>query len=434
MEKYIIKGGRPLRGEVEISGAKNAAVAIIPAALMVDGICRIENMPEISDTDMLLKILSQLGSKVRLINRTTIEIDSRDVKFCDAPFDLMRKIRASYYLIGAMLSRFGHAKTTMPGGCNFGVRPIDQHIKGMMALGADIEVKSGFVFADAPEGGLKGAKIYLDKVSVGATMNIILAATTASGRTVIENAAREPHIVDLANFLNSMGADIRGAGTDTIKINGVDKLRGGSYSIIPDQIEAGTYMVAAAATEGEVLIKNIIPKHMECISAKLRETGTIVQEYEDSILVKGNGQLRKANVKTLPYPGFPTDMQPQMGTLLCLAQGTSVITEGIYDNRFKYVNELRKMGADIQVDGRIAIIEGGAKLTGAPVMACDLRAGAAMVIAGLCASGTTEIEDIHYIERGYENFVGKLRKLGADISIAEFPDEPQMNEKVISIG
>ena len=434
MEKYVINGGKPLQGEVEISGAKNAAVAIIPAALMVDGICRIENIPEISDTDMLLKILSQLGSKVRLINRSTIEIDSRNVKFCDAPFDLMRKIRASYYLIGAMLSRFGHAKTTMPGGCNFGVRPIDQHIKGMMALGADIEVKSGFVFADAPEGGLHGAKIYLDKVSVGATMNIILAATTASGRTIIENAAREPHIVDLANFLNSMGADIRGAGTDTVKIIGVDKLRGGSYSIIPDQIEAGTYMVAAAATAGEVLIKNIIPKHMECISAKLRETGTIVQEYEDSILVKGNGQLRKANIKTLPYPGFPTDMQPQMGTLLCMAQGTSVITEGIYDNRFKYVNELKKMGADIQVDGRIAIIEGGAKLTGAPVMACDLRAGAAMVIAGLCASGTTEIEDIHYIERGYENFVGKLRKLGADISIVDFPDEPQINEKVISIG
>ncbi len=434
MEKYVINGGKPLQGEVEISGAKNAAVAIIPAALMVDGICRIENIPEISDTDMLLKILSQLGAKVRLINRSTIEIDSRNVKFCDAPFDLMRKIRASYYLIGAMLSRFGHAKTTMPGGCNFGVRPIDQHIKGMMALGADVEVKSGFVFADAPEGGLHGAKIYLDKVSVGATMNIILAATTASGRTIIENAAREPHIVDLANFLNSMGADIRGAGTDTVKINGVDKLRGGSYSIIPDQIEAGTYMVAAAATAGEVLIKNIIPKHMECISAKLRETGTIVQEYEDSILVKGNGQLRKANVKTLPYPGFPTDMQPQIGTLLCMAQGTSVITEGIYDNRFKYVNELKKMGADIQVDGRIAIIEGGAKLTGAPVMACDLRAGAAMVIAGLCASGTTEIEDIHYIERGYENLVGKLRKLGADISIVDFPDEPQINEKVISIG
>lgn len=434
MEKYVINGGKPLQGEVDISGAKNAAVAIIPAALMVDGICRIENMPQISDTDMLLTILTQLGAEVRMICPGTIEIDSRNVRFCDAPFELMRKIRASYYLIGAMLGRFGSAKTTMPGGCNFGVRPIDQHIKGMNALGADVDVRNGFVYAEATDGRLLGAKIYLDKVSVGATMNIILAATMASGRTIIENAAREPHIVDLANFLNSMGADVRGAGTDTVKVNGVDKLHGGSYSIIPDQIEAGTYMVAAAATGGEVLVKNVIPKHLECISAKLRETGTIVQEYEDCVLVKGNGHLRKANVKTLPYPGFPTDMQPQMGALLCMANGTSVITEGIYDNRFKYVNELRKMGADIQVDGRIAIFEGGAKLTGAPVMACDLRAGAAMVIAGLCASGKTEIEDIHFIERGYENFVGKLRKLGADISIVDYPDEPELHDKVISIG
>lgn len=434
MEKYVINGGKPLQGEVDISGAKNAAVAIIPAALMVDGVCRIENMPQISDTDMLLTILTQLGAEVRMICPGTIEIDSRNVKFCDAPFELMRKIRASYYLIGAMLGRFGSAKTTMPGGCNFGVRPIDQHIKGMNALGAEVDVRNGFVYAEAPEGRLRGAKIYLDKVSVGATMNIILAATMASGRTIIENAAREPHIVDLANFLNSMGADVRGAGTDTVKVNGVDRLHGGTYSIIPDQIEAGTYMVAAAATGGEVLIKNVIPKHLECISAKLRETGTIVQEYEDSVLVKGNGHLRKANVKTLPYPGFPTDMQPQMGTLLCMANGTSVITEGIYDNRFKYVNELRKMGADIQVDGRIAIFEGGAQLTGAPVMACDLRAGAAMVIAGLCAKGKTEIEDIHFIERGYENFVGKLRKLGADISIVDYPDEPELREKVISVG
>ena len=434
MEKYVINGGKPLQGEVDISGAKNAAVAIIPAALMVDGICRIENMPQISDTDMLLTILTQLGAEVRMICPGTIEIDSRNVRFCDAPFELMRKIRASYYLIGAMLGRFGSAKTTMPGGCNFGVRPIDQHIKGMNALGADVDVRNGFVYAEATDGRLRGAKIYLDKVSVGATMNIILAATMASGRTIIENAAREPHIVDLSNFLNSMGADVRGAGTDTVKVNGVDRLHGGSYSIIPDQIEAGTYMVAAAATGGEVLVKNVIPKHLECISAKLRETGTIVQEYEDCVLVKGNGHLRKANVKTLPYPGFPTDMQPQMGALLCMANGTSVITEGIYDNRFKYVNELRKMGADIQVDGRIAIFEGGAKLTGAPVMACDLRAGAAMVIAGLCASGKTEIEDIHFIERGYENFVGKLRKLGADISIVDYPDEPELHDKVISIG
>ncbi len=434
MDKYVINGGTTLHGEVEISGAKNAAVAIIPAALMVDGVCRIENLPQISDTDMLLTILSELGARVRYINSSAVEIDCTDVHLQDAPYELMRKIRASYYLIGAMLGRFGSAKTTMPGGCNFGVRPIDQHIKGMTALGAAVDVKNGFVYADAAGGRLHGARIYLDKVSVGATMNIILAATLAQGRTIIENAAREPHIVDLANFLNSMGADVRGAGTDTVKVNGVDRLHGGTYTIIPDQIEAGTYMVAAAATGGEVLVKNVIPKHLECISAKLRETGTIVQEYEDSVLVKGASTLRRANVKTLPYPGFPTDMQPQMGVLLCLAAGTSVITEGIYDNRFKYVNELRKMGAEIQVDGRVAIIEGGTRLTGAPVMACDLRAGAAMVIAGMCASGVTQVEDIHYIERGYENFVGKLRRLGADIEIVSFPDEQDASEKVISVS
>ena len=434
MDKYVIKGGTMLHGEVEISGAKNAAVAIIPAALMVNGVCRIENIPQISDTDMLLTILTHLGARVNYINRTTIEIDCTGVSFQDAPFDLTRKIRASYYLIGAMLGRFGTAKTTMPGGCNFGVRPIEQHIKGMTALGAKVDVKNGFVYADATEGGrLRGARIYLDKVSVGATMNIILAATLASGRTIIENAAREPHIVDLANFLNSMGADIRGAGTDTVKINGVEKLHGGSYSIIPDQIEAGTYMVAAAATGGEVLIKNVIPKHLECISAKLRETGTIVQEYEDSVLVKGASNLRRANIKTLPYPGFPTDMQPQMGTLLCLAKGTSIITEGIYDNRFKYVNELRKMGAEIQVDGRMAVFEGGSKLTGAVVQACDLRAGAAMVIAGLCAKGVTEVEDVHYIERGYENFVGKLSALGAEIEIVS-ADEVAESERILYIS
>ena len=434
MDKYVINGGTTLHGEVEISGAKNAAVAIIPAALMVDGVCRIENLPQISDTDMLLTILSELGARVRYINSSVVEIDCTDVHLQDAPYELMRKIRASYYLIGAMLGRFGSAKTTMPGGCNFGVRPIDQHIKGMTALGAAVDVKNGFVYADAAGGRLHGARTYLDKVSVGATMNIILAATLAQGRTIIENAAREPHIVDLANFLNSMGADVRGAGTDTVKVNGVDRLHGGTYTIIPDQIEAGTYMVAAAATGGEVLVKNVIPKHLECISAKLRETGTIVQEYEDSVLVKGASTLRRANVKTLPYPGFPTDMQPQMGVLLCLAAGTSVITEGIYDNRFKYVNELRKMGAEIQVDGRVAIIEGGTRLTGAPVMACDLRAGAAMVIAGMCASGVTQVEDIHYIERGYENFVGKLRQLGADIEIVSFPDEQDASEKVISVS
>ena len=433
MDKYVIRGGRPLHGEISISGAKNAAVAIIPAVLLVEGVCRLENIPQISDVDMLLTILEGLGAKVDRIDGSTVEIDCTDAHFVDAPYELMQKIRASYYFIGSMLGRFGMAKTTMPGGCNFGLRPIDQHVKGMTALGATVDIKDGFVYANTPDGKLHGSKIYLDKVSVGATMNIIIAASKARGRTIIENAAREPHIVDLANFLNSMGADIRGAGTDTVKVNGVEKLHGGSYTIIPDQIEAGTYMVAAAATGGEVLIRNVIPKHLECISAKLRETGTIIQENEDSVFVRGAKHLRRANVKTLPYPGFPTDMQPQMGSLLCLANGTSVITEGIYDNRFKYVNELRKMGAEIQVDGRVAVIEGGHELSGAMVQACDLRAGAAMVIAGLCAKGTTTIEDVHYIERGYENFVGKLRALGADISVVDFPDDDG-GEKIISVS
>ena len=417
MDQYLIHGGTRLEGEVEISGAKNAAVAIIPAALLVQGVCRIENIPQISDTDTLLTILAELGARVSYLNKSTIEIDCSRAHYHDAPYDLMRKIRASYYLIGSMLGRFGNAKTTMPGGCNFGVRPIDQHIKGMRALGAEIEVTGGFVYAQARDGRLHGARIYLDKVSVGATMNIMIAAVLAEGRTVIENAAREPHIVDLANFLNSMGADVRGAGTDTIKINGVEGLHGGTYTIIPDQIEAGTYMVAAAATGGEGLITNVIPKHLEGISAKLRETGTFVEEYVEGILVKGTGNIQRINLKTMPYPGFPTDMQPQFGVLLCLAHGTSVITEGIYDNRFKYMNELRKMGAEVQVDGRVAVIEGGRRLSGAPVHACDLRAGAAMVIAGMIASGTTTIDDIHYIERGYERFVDKLNALGADIQV-----------------
>ncbi len=424
MEKYVIRGGRQLHGEIEVSGAKNAAVAIIPAALMVDGVCRLENIPQISDADMLLTILEHLGARVRTVNKSTVEIDCTDVRYTDAPYDLMRKIRASYYLIGAMLGRFGAAKTTMPGGCNLGARPIDQHIKGMEALGAEVEVAGGFVYASTPDGLLHGSRIYLDKVSVGATMNIILAASLARGRTVIENCAKEPHIVDLANFLNSMGADVRGAGTDSIKVNGVERLHGGSYTIIPDQIEAGTYMVACAAAGGEVKIKNVIPRHLESISAKLREMGVVIIEGEDSVVVKSSGKLRRVNVKTMPYPGFPTDMQPQVATALCLASGTSVITEGIYDNRFKYTNELRKMGAQVQVDGRTAVIEGVERLTGAPVAACDLRAGAAMVIAGLCAEGTTYVEDIHYIERGYENFVGKLRSLGADIALVSEPDEP----------
>ena len=417
MDKYVIHGGKPLQGEIPISGAKNAAVAIIPAVLLVEGVCRLENIPQISDVDMLLTILEGLGAKVDRIDASTVEIDCKDVHFVDAPYELMQKIRASYYFIGSMLGRFGMAKTTMPGGCNFGLRPIDQHVKGMTAMGATVEIKDGFVYANTPDGKMHGAKVYLDKVSVGATMNIIIAASKGRGRTIIENAAREPHIVDLANFLNSMGADVRGAGTDTVKVYGVEHLHGGTYSIIPDQIEAGTYMTACAAAGGEVRIQNVIPKHLECISAKLREMGVTVVEGEDSVLVRSNGRLRPVSVKTLPYPGFPTDMQPQVSTALCLAGGTSSITEGVYDNRYKYMLELRKMGADVSVDGCYAVINGVEKLQGTQVAACDLRAGAAMVIAGLCAEGTTEVTDIKYIERGYENFVEKLRRVGADISL-----------------
>ena len=430
MDKYVINGGTALHGEVEISGAKNAAVAIIPAALMVNGVCRIENLPQISDTDMLLTILADLGAKVRYINRSTVEIDCTDVHFQDAPYDLMRKIRASYYLIGAMLGRFGSAKTTMPGGCNFGVRPIDQHIKGMTALGASVDVKNGFVYADAAGGRLHGARIYLDKVSVGATMNIILAATLAQGRTIIENAAREPHIVDLANFLNSMGADIRGAGTDTIKIRGVEHMHGCTYSIIPDQIEAGTYMIAAAATDGNVLIKNVIPKHLESISAKLIECGIDVIENDDSVRVCANGRPGKCTIKAMPYPGFPTDMQPQMTALLSIADGTSFVSEGVWDNRFRYVEQLIRMGASIKVEGKMAVVEGVEQLKGAPVRADDLRAGAAMIIAGLIAKGTTEIEEISHIDRGYENIVEKLTGLGADIRRVDRPEPDGISRAV----
>ena len=427
LDKYVINGGTALHGEVEISGAKNAAVAIIPAALMVNGVCRIENLPQISDTDMLLTILADLGAKVRYINRSTVEIDCTDVHFQDAPYDLMRKIRASYYLIGAMLGRFGSAKTTMPGGCNFGVRPIDQHIKGMTALGASVDVKNGFVYADAAGGRLHGARIYLDKVSVGATMNIILAATLAQGRTIIENAAREPHIVDLANFLNSMGADVRGAGTDVIKIRGVDKLHGCTYSIIPDQIEAGTYMVAAAATKGDVLIKNVIPKHLESISTKLIECGAVIEEFDDAVRVSLDHRPGKCNIKTMPHPGFPTDMQPQMAVLLALADGTSIISESIWSNRFRYAEQLNRMGASISVDGQLAVVQGVEQLKGAPVRADDLRAGAAMLIAGLCAKGTTEIEDILHIDRGYEDVVEKFSGLGADIKRVRCPEPDSLS-------
>ena len=425
MDKYIIKGGKRLYGEVDISGAKNAAVAIIPAALLVNGVCRIENLPQISDTDKLLRILSLMGAKVRYINPSTVDVDCSRVALSDAIFPLARQIRASYYLIGSMLGRFGRARTTMPGGCNFGVRPIDQHIKGMKALGASIGIGRGLINAEAAEGRLRAAHIYLDKVSVGATINIMIAATMARGRTIIENVAREPHIVDLANFLNSMGADIRGAGTDVIKVRGVEELHGGAYTMIPDQIEAGTYMAAVAAAGGEVKITSVIPRHLECISAKLREMGVEIDEGGDYVVVRRTGPLERVNIRTLPYPGFPTDMQPQITAVLCRAKGTSVVTEGVWDNRYKYVNELRKMGAEITVSGRTAIVEGVETLTGAPVAACDLRAGAAMIVAGLSAEGTTTIEDVVFIERGYQDIVGKLRALGADIVSVTEPDEPE---------
>ncbi len=432
MTKYVIKGGRPLRGTVEISGAKNAAVAIIPAAMLVDGVCRIENIPQISDVTMLLNILKRMGARVRTVDRHTMDIDCSNVKRARADFDIMTKIRASYYLIGALLGRFGEAVVAMPGGCNFGsVRPIDQHVKGFIALGAEVEVKNGLVVARA-ENGLRGAEIYLDVASVGATINIMLAACFAEGVTRIENVAREPHIVDVANFLNAMGADIRGAGTNVIKIRGVKRLSGGSYALIPDQIEAGTYMAAVAGTGGSLVIKNIIPKHMDCITGKLEEMGVSIEEGEDQMLVTRTKPLRRINVKTLPYPGFPTDMQPQIATVLCLAHGTSTITEGVWDTRYKYVNELLKMGANITVDGRKAIIEGVDRLTGANVTAWDLRAGAAMVIAGLCAQGVTEIEGVDYIERGYEDLVEKLRAVGADIESVDIPDPEE--QEIIKIG
>ena len=431
MNKYQIQGGNRLHGTIQISGAKNAAVAILPAALLVDGVCRIENVPQISDVTLILQILRELGADVRLVNATTVEVDCSHIRNRQVPYELGRKIRASYYLLGALLGRFGWAEVPLPGGCDLGGRPIDQHIKGFVAMGADVEVRGGLVYAQVPQGGrLRGGNVYLDVVSVGATMNIMLAAALAEGMTVIENAAKEPHIVDLANFLNSMGADIMGAGTDVIKVRGVGRLRGGSYSIIPDQIEAGTYMAAVAAAGGEVVIQNVIPKHLECISAKLLEMGVEIEEYDDSMLIRRDGPLSRTNIKTMPYPGFPTDMQSQIGAVLCLAQGTSVITEGVWDNRYRYVDELRRMGARIQVDGKVAVIEGVEKLTGAPVNACDLRAGAAMVIAGLAAEGVTEVDSIHHIERGYENLVEKLIGVGADIRMIQVPDE----ESAVQVG
>ena len=428
LNKYIIHGGRPLFGEVTISGAKNAAVAIIPAALLVDGVCRIENIPQISDVTLFFSILDELGARVRVLNQHAVEIDCRTVRSTHPSYDMARRIRASYYLLGALLGRFGEATVAMPGGCNFGVRPIDQHVKGFCALGAGVTTEGGYINASVESGRLTGANIYLDVVSVGATMNIMMAAALADGTTVIENAAKEPHIVDLANFLNSMGADVKGAGTDTIRVAGVERLHGGAYAIIPDQIEAGTYMAAVAATGGQIRVRGIIPKHMDCITAKLQEMGVEVEEQDDDLIVRRSGELRHANVKTLPYPGFPTDMQPQITTVLALASGTSTVTEGVWDSRYRYVGELTRMGAQIRVEGRTAIVEGVERLTPANIQAYDLRAGAAMLIAALAADGVSEITNVQYIERGYEDIIGKLRALGAKIDCVEENDEPPIRQ------
>jgi len=422
LEKFVVRGGNRLTGDIYVSGAKNAAVAIIPAVILSDGPCTLENVPKISDVSIGLKILAEMGAKVEMIDETTFSIDATSVNNSEVPYEMARKMRASYYFLGACLGKFRKAMASMPGGCPLGDRPIDMHLKAFETLGASVSIENGVVNVESDS--LYGGHIYFDKVSVGATMNAILAAVKADGLTVIENAAREPHVVDLANFLNSMGADIMGAGTDVIKIRGVGYLRGTTYPIVPDQIEAGTYMIAAAATKGDVTIHNVIPKHLESITAKLIKIGVNVEEYDDAVRVWTSRPLVKTNVKTSPHPGFPTDMQPQIATLLTLVDGPSLVTETIWDSRFAYVEELRRMGANITIDGKVAIIEGTGTLKGAPVKACDLRAGAALIIAGLAAEGVTEIEDIHHIERGYEDMDKKLRGIGAVIEKRYFPGEP----------
>ncbi len=413
MEKFVINGGKALKGEVRISGAKNAAVAILPAVMLADSPCIIENLPEISDVAAILNVLKGLGAEIRVINKSSVEIDPTHINSYVVSKEMANCMRASSYFLGALLGRMNRARVAPPGGCNFGVRPIDQHIKGFEALGAEMTIENGMVEGRAEV--LKGASIYLDVVSVGATINIMLAAVKAKGLTVIENAAREPHIVDLANFLNSMGANIMGAGTGMIKIRGVDTLYGTNYSIIPDQIEAGTYMAAAVATLGDVLLTNVTPKHLESIIAKMREVGAEITEFDEAVRVTMSRRPKKCNVKTLPHPGFPTDMQPQMATVLTIADGTSIVTEGVWDSRFRYVDQLTLMGAQIQVDGKTAVVTGVERLSPAPVKAVDLRAGAAMIIAGLMAEGITEVEEIVHIDRGYENIVEKFTALGADI-------------------
>lgn len=416
-KKIIVSKSNKIKGEVKISGAKNSALAILAAAVVTEKKCILENVPNISDVSLMCNILSHLGVKIDFIDKNTIELDPSNISSTSADFDEMRHMRASYYLIGALLGRFGHASVSMPGGCDFGLRPMDQHIKGFESLGAKCETVGGITKVDCDC--LKGGKVYLDIVSVGATINTIIASVKAKGTTFIENAAKEPHVVDLANFLNSCGADIHGAGTDVIKINGVESLHGTRYQIIPDQIEAGTYMVASLATNGDVLLSNIIPKHLESIYAKLTEIGANIEFYSDSLRISGTGTINECNVKTMPYPGFPTDMQPQIVSLLAKCKGTSMVSEGVWDSRFRYVSELRRMGAQISVDGRLAVIHGVDKLVGSVVKSVDLRAGAAMIIAGLTAEGTTQIENISHIERGYDNIVEKLSNLGACISYSE---------------
>ena len=421
MMYYAVKGGNPLSGEVEIAGAKNAALGILAASVMSNEPVVIENVPDVSDIRAILRAIENIGAVVKKIDRHTFEINGAMIK--DAPIDdeYVKKIRGSYYLIGSLLGKYKRAEVTLPGGCNIGLRPIDQHIKGFRALGAEVRVEHGMIVAEAAQ--LQGAHIYMDVVSVGATINVMMAASMAKGMTIIENAAKEPHVVDLANFLNSMGAQIKGAGTDVIRIRGVERFHSTEYSIIPDQIEAGTFMFAAAATRGDVTIKNVIPKHLESLTAKLTEIGCQVDESDDAVRVVATKRLGHTHVKTLPYPGFPTDMQPQIAVVLGLSAGTSIVTESIFENRFKYVDELTRMGAQVKVEGNTAIIDGVERYTGASIMAPDLRAGAALVIAALAADGFSQIHDIHYIQRGYEDFPEKLQSLGAEIAYVENEEE-----------
>ena len=430
MEQYVIKGGNPLYGEVEIGGAKNAALAILAAAIMTDETVTIDNLPNVRDINVLLQAIEEIGAHVERVDIHKVKINGSFIRGVNVDNEFIRRIRASYYLIGALLGKYKHAEVALPGGCDIGSRPIDLHMKGFRSMGADIDIAHGLVIARAKE--LKGTHIYMDKVSVGATINIMMAAAMADGKTVIENAAKEPHVVDVANFLNSMGANIRGAGTDVIRIVGVERLHATEYSVIPDQIEAGTFMFAVAAAGGNVLVKDVIPKHLEATTAKLLEVGCQVEEFDDSVRVISDGHLRHTQVTTLPYPGFPTDMQPQMAVLLGIAEGTSTVTESIFENRFKYVDELTRMGADIKVESNIAIISGVKRYTGARVNAPDLRAGAALVIAGLAAEGITVVDDIYYIQRGYEALEEKLTKIGAKIARVE--EEKELQKFILKVS